>query len=486
MLCVAVHEEIGPSALPPSTAADSVEHKPGSAVTSATSAEFMSAAAAEKEVEDFKAALSTFRAPNTIFEVLQHTDNVMRNKRKTHDKVIRKQAATLSAAAASTGADDDLDMDGSGYGSGGDGEGEGEGDEKSLAMGDDSVEEEGGDGEGESEDDQVPAASAAAASRSRIAVAAAGHKRLSAAERKKQKRKRDDSVAPSPAAAASEIDDSDSKSAAAAAKIKKSKQQSFRDPAFFVGHTPGDQSTEAGYSLEGKTGVVGGVMGAQGGGGGSGGDRLDDLVMELPPDDNDGANKQRIQKTWDRTKKKYVGQAHVATGEWFSGKAKVRDDSGRLIEKDNGPSPYELWQKKQRGSGGAFTPATADASEGGDEDGGSGSGGRTPGPSGAGVDMRSGRGGRGRGARAMAARGRGGGGRGGKTELKSADEIRKQRKEKEKRKDRHSKKRPKFDGPKQIPIHGAPTRSRVITRVGGGGGGGRSGSRGPPNKRTRR
>ncbi len=66
---------------------------------------------------------------------------------------------------------------------------------------------------------------------------------------------------------------------------------------------------------------------------------------------------------------------------------------------------------------------------------------------------------------------------GGKRELKTSEEIRKQRKEKEKRKERHQKKPTKDrDSRRSVGLHGAPTRSRSLVRVGGG----------PPKKRQKR
>ncbi|CAI5666956.1 unnamed protein product [Oreochromis niloticus] len=169
----------------------------------------------------------------------------------------------------------------------------------------------------------------------------------------------------------------------------KKKRQSGKDEEYYIPYRPKDFDSERGLSLGGE--------------GSAFEQQASSAVLDLMGDEGDRLNQQKKMMKWDRKKKRFVRE----TGKEDQ-KKKIKTDSGQVISnKKNRKNFYEEWKKKYKiddtGSG---------------SDGETGGGGRKP------------------------ARGRGRGRRGpnvqssgdhkGRSELKTKDQIMKQRKKKQK------------------------------------------------------
>lgn len=176
----------------------------------------------------------------------------------------------------------------------------------------------------------------------------------------------------------------------------------FRDEAFFVRSTPCVRSSERDMAVHGNT------------------KGLDDAILDIMPEDADGIKQMRSVYTWDKRKKAYV-KKNNGTDDQRRGEKRGAPDNGKSSKQTLGDL-YKQWQKKTH------------RSIGGDEEGYEGGRGDDESPAGG----RGGWRGRGRGVRGA---GRGGprskspGGVPNKSvmsELKGADQLRKERAKKQK------------------------------------------------------
>lgn len=150
--------------------------------------------------------------------------------------------------------------------------------------------------------------------------------------------------------------------------------------------------------------------------------------MDVAGDENDNIMKARKVRTWDRKKRRYV--TNFVGGDPYR---KQRNEAGELISPKNGPRLYEKWQKKHHKA--VNMPEKIQTVE--DDVEGSSAAGKNKKRKRDDIEgggSRGARGGRGGcGGRGGSGTGKGRGGRGAKSELKSADAIRKQRITKERR-----------------------------------------------------
>ncbi|XP_022622744.1 ATP-dependent RNA helicase DDX54 [Seriola dumerili] len=190
----------------------------------------------------------------------------------------------------------------------------------------------------------------------------------------------------------------------------KRSRQTGKDEEYYIPYRPKDFDSERGLSLSGD-----GTAFEQ---------QASSAVLDLMGDEGDRLNQHKKIMKWDRKRKRFV----TDTGKEDQRK-KIRTDVGQVISKKNKKNFYEEWKKKYKV-----------------DDGGSGSDGETGG--GRGRGRGGGRGGGGRGGRKPGGgRGRGrlgpnfqspvrpqqtAGGRGVRSELKTRDQILKQRKKRDK------------------------------------------------------
>ncbi|KAM6986502.1 ATP-dependent RNA helicase DDX54 [Aplochiton taeniatus] len=191
----------------------------------------------------------------------------------------------------------------------------------------------------------------------------------------------------------------------------KRQKQTGKDTEFYIPYRPKDLHSEKGLSLGGE-----GTAFEQ---------QASTAVLDMMGDEGDRLNQHKHMMKWDRKRKRFVKE----TGKEDQ-KKKMRTESGQMVNKKNKKNFYEEWKKK-------YKVEDADSDDETRGRGGGGGGGR-------------GGGGRGRGG---GGRGRGGGGRGRggrgpnfqspqgppekgrgqpRSELKSRDQILKQRKKREK------------------------------------------------------
>eukprot|EP00898_Chlorokybus_atmophyticus_P008356 jgi/Chlat1/8521/Chrsp80S07813 len=200
---------------------------------------------------------------------------------------------------------------------------------------------------------------------------------------------------------------------------KKRRQTSFKDDTFFISGVPSSSmlvEKELGLTPRGGAGDAAGA------------EQIEDMVLDLVPDDAAGAAKKRATYHWDTRKKKYIRVAPGSEVVKKGGKVQVRNESGAKTGSTN-TGLYQKWRQrthKKVATAGEVDDADARPRAGavgrpnfkhrGGKQGPPGQRGGKAGQMGGKVGQRGGKVGRG-----------GKAGRGGKGELRNADQIRKMR-----------------------------------------------------------
>jgi len=123
-------------------------------------------------------------------------------------------------------------------------------------------------------------------------------------------------------------------------KQNKKKQKNFKDEEFYMDFTKGDEFTERGLSVS---------------------DNFEqsskDAVLDLMPDDKDKLHSRSQSMKWDRKKKRFVGQNISKSASLFGNEtkeklgSKVRNESGQLVSSSTKKANiYKEWQRKSKQS----------------------------------------------------------------------------------------------------------------------------------------
>lgn len=116
----------------------------------------------------------------------------------------------------------------------------------------------------------------------------------------------------------------------AAAKKKKvsTKESSFKDGDFFLDYTPKERKVEDGYDVREKKLNR----------------NVEDIIMSILPDDGEDIMKSKShRKVWDRKRKKYI---QIDKPEDAPKHIKVKNEAGASISKKYVPRLYQQWQQK--------------------------------------------------------------------------------------------------------------------------------------------
>ncbi len=271
----------------------------------------------DNQLQKYLHAITHFKAPQTIFEVMEVSGAAMRQKREAHDRLIARQLNKEQSQAARAAGEQHAAED--------------EPEHKAKA----------------------PAAAAPAASGAAPATRVAR---------------------PSPSR-------------------KRKVPKSYRDEAHFIVGEPSvrETATQQAYTIRD-------------------GNTLQDVALDVAPDDVEGLNQKRIVKKWDQRRRRYVG-VEVGNPLTDLGIKKMRTESGTLVRagasKAKAGEIYENWKRKHHksvGGGGEGGDGGDGSGDDDNDDAGEAKGARRGGSRGRSASVgRGGRGGRG------GSRGRGGG-----------------------------------------------------------------------------
>jgi ATP-dependent RNA helicase DDX54/DBP10 len=125
------------------------------------------------------------------------------------------------------------------------------------------------------------------------------------------------------------------------------KKQDYKDSEFYMDYSKtsaAEEAEERGYSLDSqqlntnfKKSVIGNELPQ----------RLDEMVMDLVPEDQQSLNKSKTVLKWDQKKRKYV-RIHLAAGERIGPTGKIKTESGAIISKKDVKKKdfYGKWKSK--------------------------------------------------------------------------------------------------------------------------------------------
>eukprot|EP01118_Nematostelium_gracile_P020190 TRINITY_DN9717_c0_g1_i1.p1 TRINITY_DN9717_c0_g1~~TRINITY_DN9717_c0_g1_i1.p1 ORF type:complete len:302 (+),score=94.50 TRINITY_DN9717_c0_g1_i1:128-907(+) len=123
-----------------------------------------------------------------------------------------------------------------------------------------------------------------------------------------------------------EEDDEDEKEEEIAAPAPKKEKKSFKDPNFYLEPTPQNVHSEAGLSIN-----AGETLNSK------------DVVMDLMGDDTSTIKNDRLVRKWDRKKKKFV---MVKGGVDVNDKKSMKNESGQKIKEADKGKIYENWTRR--------------------------------------------------------------------------------------------------------------------------------------------
>jgi ATP-dependent RNA helicase DDX54/DBP10 len=307
----------------------------------------------ELQTEDYLKNIKNYKNSRTIFEVLDHKHGIMQKKRAAHQETIEKKDYLAKLAAKERGSNVQFDEE-----------------EQKLAE-KHKLELESGElemAEQFSSDDEEYLQDEFDEKLGEISKTKRGHDEASSssllsgnsikkhktkAERRAEKKRKltgdnsvenseqheaEEYIAQQMALLQAETQPNNNDNNNSAPSTKRSRLNSFKDARFFISMDRSDEATERGLSLHD--------------GANSSLQTLNSLSFELGGEDAESMMKAQAVQKWDKRKKKYVTQ-HIG-GDPYK---KQRNEAGELIRDKDQPDLYAKWQKSQRKTANAVNSA---------------------------------------------------------------------------------------------------------------------------------